>query len=278
MTTRDNRDILRYRGVLSPGETITSAQTTAFKVAVLNIQRLNTNIYAQYSTDKSDSTSKQVASNPFMRLLPEIAPLGDQTVYDFYFPFAPQGIQYSDLSDEISEIPRAGTLPLVVFKSHKLMRVSFEFLVAVPYDGMTIDVEESLSILRFFSTNSHRGIVFFNFDTMLTSPWQYRRGPSARPLQFNIAEMSVTARQRNSLGKITQAIVNITLVENQNPIITVAKVPPIRKRREKKKCRGPKCKTETKTTTVPSYSSNANTVAGQIQTGYLTRGVITIPS
>jgi hypothetical protein len=274
MATRDNRDILRYRGVLTPGDTVTKAQEAALKVAVLNIQRLGSNINALYSTGNKDSASQEVQSNPFMRLLPENS-IQDQTIYDFYFPFTPQGIQYSDLSDEVAEIPRAGTLPLVVFKSHKLMRVSFEFLVAVPYDGMSINVEDSLNILRQFSTNSQRGVVFFNMDAMLTSPHQYRRGPSARPLQFNIAEMNITARQRDSLGKITQAVVNITLVENQNPTMTVVKVPPIDIPRRKKKCIGPKCKT---TTTKPekteAYSTRANTVAGQQEFAYYTRNVL----
>jgi hypothetical protein len=272
MTTIDNRDILRYRGILSPSAATQAAQNAAFQLAILNIQTLSSNIFAQFSAqNKLDSPSLEVTSNPFMRLLPENDNT-TQTVYDFYFPFTPQNIQYSDLSDEIAEIPRAGTLPIVTFKSHKLMRVSFEFLVAVPLDGMTLDVEDSLAILRTFSTQSQRGIVFFNMDTMLTSPWQYRRGPKGKPLQFNIAEMSMTARQRNSLGKITQAIVNLTLVENQNPTITVTKVPPIQVNRRKKKCK--KCPVPTKKVLIPSYSGNANTIAGQEQFGYMTRGVL----
>lgn len=270
MATTDNRDILRYRGILSPSAAVQAAQNAAFQIAVLNVKNLGSNIYAQFAIDSPTSPSSQITSNPFMRLLPENNNT-TQTVYDFYFPFTPQNIQYSDLSDEIAEIPRAGTLPIVTFKSHKLMRVSFEFLVAVPYDGMTLDVEDSLAILRTFSTQSQRGIVFFNMDTMLTSPWQYRRGPSARPLQFNIAEMSITARQRNSLGKITQAIVNITLVENQNPIMTVEKVPAIKITRRKKKCK--KCPPPTKKDLIPAYSGTANTTAGEEQFGYLTRGV-----
>lgn len=268
MTTVDNREILKYRGLVSPGEAIETAHQSAVRSAILNLSRLGTNIYAQYARTGSNSISEQVTTNPFMRLLQED---GSQTdvIYDFYFPYTPQNIQYSDLADEVSEIPRAGTLPLVTFKSHRLMKVSFEFLVAVPYDGMNLDVESSIAILRQFSTNSQRGIVFFNLDTMMTAAWPYRRGPSGRPLIFNIVEMSVTARQRNSLGKITQALVNITIVENQNPTMSIVKVPPFKKTVPKKKTPKPP---SNKNTTIPAYSGNADTVAGNPVYTYLLGG------
>lgn len=252
MTTEDNKDILRYRGVATPGKTLLDARVASLAKAVLNIRTLGSNVNTEF-IDPSNKEIKQVETNPFMRLLPN---KNTDTIYDFYFPFTPQGISYNDMSDEISEIPRAGTTPLVAFTSHKLLKVSFEFLVAVPYDGMQLDVEASVALLRVFSTSSDRSVIFFNFDQMMTSAWQYRRGPIARALRFNITDMSITARQRNSFGKITQAVVNISLIENQNPTMTVVPVPPFTKKPKDKPIIGgdPKRKVDR----VPSYSSDAD--------------------
>ena len=231
---KDNREILRYRGLISPGSETLNAQAQQASLAVINASSLSTNIINQYYDSSRISGTEATRTNAYMRLLGESGN-ASPTLYDFFFPYTPQNIQYSDMSDEVAEIPRAGTTPLVAFKSHKLMRVSFEFLVAVPYDGMTIDVENSLNILRTFSTNSNRSVVFYHFDQLLMAGWQYRRGPSDRPPHFTIVEMNISAKQRNSLGRITQAVVNMTFVENHNPLITVVKVPPFTKGKPKKK-------------------------------------------
>lgn len=251
MTIQDNKDILRYRGVASPGKERLDARTASLAQAVLNINALGSNINSEY-LDVKKKEVKQVDTNPFMRLLPNT---GTDTIFDFYFPFTPQNISYSDMSDEIAEIPRAGTTPLVTFKSHKLLKISFEFLIAVPYDGMTLNVESSIDLIRTFSTYSNRSIVFFNMDNMLTVAWPYRRGPAERPLRFNITDMSITARQRNSYGKITQAIVNISLIENQNPTMTVVPVPVFTKKPKDRPTPGPVPK---KVERVPSYTSGAD--------------------
>lgn len=252
MAIEDNREILRYRGVATPGQAVLDARAASLARAVLNVNSLGANVVAEYYS----LAQKQVDTNPFMRLLPNTT---TDTIYDFYFPFTPQGISYNDMSDEISEIPRAGTTPLVTFTSHKLLKLSFEFLVAVPYDGMELDVEKSITLLRTFSTSSDRSVVFFNFDTMMTSAWQYRRGPDARVLRFNITDMSITARQRNSFGKITQAIVNISLIENQNPKMTIVPVPPFTKKPPTKiPGPGPVPK---RTPKIPAYSSDADATA-----------------
>jgi hypothetical protein len=236
---KDNKDILRYRGLLSPGELVVAQQQSAANLALLNLNNLTSNSLGSFTTGLPSDTNKLVSTNPFMRLLPEDGGQEDATVYDFYFPYVPQGIDYNDLSDEIAEIQRAGTTPIVTFRAHRLMKVSMEFLVSVPYDGLILDVEESLKILRVFSTNSQRSVIFYHLDQMLTSGYNYRRGPYGRPSAFNISEMSISARQRNADGKITQAVVQLSLVENRNPIIVVSQVPPFKKKKKKKQIPAP---------------------------------------
>jgi hypothetical protein len=231
---KDNRELLRYRGLLTPSQTILDAQDAAVKIALLNLVRLGSNRNSLFSSGLKTDANELTTTNPFMRLMPADGGASGGEVFDFYFPYMPQSIDYSDLSDEIAEIQRVGTTPIVTFKSHKLLRVSMEFLVAVPYDGITIDVEDSLNILRNFATNSQRGIVFYHFDEMLTRGWKYRTGSVNKQPFFNIADMTIAARQRNSSGKITQAIVRMTFIENQNPQIVVTRVPPFRKKKKKK--------------------------------------------
>ena len=254
---KDNRDILRYRGLLSPEQALLDLQQQAFNLALLQLSNLNSNALGRFSTGEQSDSNKVISTNPFMRLLPESGGKSDNTVYDFYFPYTPQGIDYSDMADEIAEIARAGTTPIVTFRGHRLMKVSMEFLVAVPYDGLVLDIEESLQILRIFSTNSQRSLIFYHMDQMLIQGYNYRKGPYARPPAFTITEMSINARQRNANGKITQAIVRLSLVENRNPDIVVTKVPPFRKRRPKKKLIPPII--VTKGDKAIPYTANADT-------------------
>jgi hypothetical protein len=266
MPTEDNKEILRYRGIATPSDTLEARRNAAVASLVLNASALGSNIRTDFITTQNPLGVTAVTTNPFMRLLPTVA---TETTYDFYFPFAPQGISYTDLSDEVSEIPRAGTTPLVTFTSHKLMKISFEFLVAIPYDGMDINIEASLNLLRIFATSSHKNIVFFNMDSFMAAAWQYRRGPVAGALYFTITDMSFDARQRNSFGRITQAIVNISVIENQNPSMTVVKVPPFKKKERRRGGGGGG--SGTNTTRAPSFALGAD--------AYLaTQGRIIVPS
>lgn len=256
---KDNKDILRYRGLLTPEQSLLDLQTQAFNLALLQLSNLNTNSLGRFSTGAQGDGNKVITTNPFMRLLPEDGGKGDATIYDFYFPYTPQSIDYSDMSDEVAEISRAGTTPIVTFRGHRLMKVSMEFLVAIPYDGLILDIEESLKILRVFSTNSQRSVIFYHLDQMLTEGYNYRKGPYGRPPAFNITEMSINARQRNANGKITQAIVRLSLVENRNPNIVVTKVPPFKKRRPRR-IPGPTPTTTPKPDKVEPYTKTAQSI------------------
>lgn len=255
---KDNKDILRYRGLLTPNDLVLASQRSAERLALLRLGNLNTNALGAFSSGLPGDAAKLTYTNPFMRLLPEDGGTSGSTVYDFYFPFVPQSIDYSDLSDEIAEINRTGTTPIVTFRGHRLMKVSMEFLVTVPYDGLILDVEESLKILRYFSTNSQRSVIFYHLDQMLTNGYNYRRGPYARPPAFNITEMSINARQRNADGKITQAVVRLSLVENRNPNIVVTKIPPFKKGKPPKKI--PKTPKPPKIDRVEDYVTTAKSI------------------
>ena len=211
--------------------------------------------------------ANEQTSAPFMRLQPRRRIDGQftqDTIYDFYFPFEPINVTYENLADEIAELPRPGSTPLVVFKQHRLMRVSFEFLVAVPFDGIAIDVEDSLEILRNFGSNAGRDVQLFNMDTFLSAAFPYANRPrgALSAMLFKVADLTVTSTRRNTNKKITAATVSITLIESsQNPSITLVRIPKIKKRKIKKKTG--KTGKKDKNKTVGQISDVAEEVAGQ---------------
>lgn len=155
------------------------------------------------------------------------------TNYQFYFPYPPLEVQYSSFGDEITQIPRPGTTPLLVFKSHRLKQIQFEFTVAVPMDGVSQDVEDSLNLLQSMAGRGDLDLQFHNMDSLFMKKITLRNetnaGTSGDVALFKIMDMSFSAVQRNLSNKITFAKVSMTIVENHNPTITYAKIPPIGK-------------------------------------------------
>lgn len=225
MTTRSNLYLLSAR---TPNTGVSQVRTSTINVSGGGVRAMAASLNDQ-------------SSAPFMRLQPRRKLDGNfaqDTIYDFYFPFEPINVTYENLADEIAELPRPGATPLVVFKQHRLMRVSFEFLVAVPFDGITIDVEDSLEILRHFGSNAGRDVQLFNMDTFTSAAFQYANRPSgaSSAMLFKVADLTVSSTRRNQNKKITAATVSITLIESaQNPSITLVRIPKIKKKPIKKK-------------------------------------------
>jgi len=135
-------------------------------------------------------------------------------VLEFTFPFPPTQVSYSEVAPEIAEIERPGQKPLITFSRFKARRVSLEFLVAVPYDGLRVNVEESIEVLRSIA-NSGRPVSFYNADSFLggTTP----QGITTNGIYWSITDMSFESVRRNADQRITQASVRMSIVENDNP-------------------------------------------------------------
>lgn len=158
----------------------------------------------------------------YPKMVARPATISDERM-EFTFPFPPTDVRYSELSPEIAEIPRAGKKPLVTFSRFRARRVSFDFLIAVPYDGLFVDVEESIETLRDIG-NTARPVSFYNSDSFLGSAL----GQSAAGIFWTITDLSFSSMRRNSDQRITSANVSITIVENDNPgEIRVVTLPPI---------------------------------------------------
>jgi len=92
---------------------------------VVKIQRSNISRVITFDNEQQQA---------FIRLLPVQS---DDTIYEFHFPYSPVNITYDGLSNEIAEIDRPGATAIVAYKKHQLMKVSFDFVLAVPFDGVT---------------------------------------------------------------------------------------------------------------------------------------------
>jgi len=161
----------------------------------------------------------------------------------FAFPYNPIAITYNQLSDEIAQIPRPGTTPLVFFKAHRLLTVDITFTLAVPGDGLVQSVDGEIGVLRTMAGNSHRVVQIFNYDGMLRAPFPYRNMSkeasvtgSFQDLFFTIVDFSLDSVRRNKNNQITQANCRLSLIENRNPFQNVTAIPKLQKPERNKKC------------------------------------------
>ena len=160
---------------------------------------------------------------------------------DFIFPYSPREINIGKLSDEMVQIPRPGTTPIVAFKSHSLMTLDFTALIAYPGDGLMTSVDRELFALRRMGSSSNRVFQLLNYDIFTNSPFVYRNmsEEKLKGLFFSITEMGIDVTRRNKDNQITMANVKISMVENRNPNINLALIPPLIFWNPVKNCKDP---------------------------------------
>lgn len=148
-----------------------------------------------------------------------------QDELEFTFPFPPQTIGYRDLTPEMTQIARPGRSPIVAFSRQRARQVDIQFLVAVPNDGLQIDVEADLRTLQTMA-NTQRPVWFYNYDKFLTNSFSEALGGTTN-FFWTITDMNFESVRRNSAQRIVQAQVSLSLVETNNPKIVVAQLPKI---------------------------------------------------
>ena len=193
------------------------------RISSLRTVRVSPNRWRRSVGAAGDSTRSTTSSTPAYPIMEavKIAPNSETLV--FQFPFPPEQVSYSDVGPELVEIPRPGKKPLIMWARPKAKRVSFSFLVALPNDGMFIDVEDALQTLQEIA-RSARPVFFSNADNFLGAPGSY----SGSSLTFwSIIDLSFDSQRRNAAQRITSARATITLVENANPQLEVVRLAPI---------------------------------------------------
>lgn len=148
----------------------------------------------------------------------------DDDDLEFRFAFPPQQISYSEMSPEVTQIRRPGRKPLVAFTSYRARQCSIEFLIAVPFDGMFNHIEDDVELVRRIA-QSGRPVTFINTDQFLGSEFGETVAESS-PF-WTITDFSFESMRRNESGKIVSAQVQMSLVENVNPDISIVELPPI---------------------------------------------------
>jgi len=149
----------------------------------------------------------------------------EQDNLEFEFPFPPQQVSYSDLAPEIAQIERAGKTPIVAFTRYKARQVTLQFLLAVPFDGLQLDIENDIATLQIIAS-SGRPVWFYNFDRFLGNPIG-RTTTDATTFFWTISDLNFDSLRRNSAQRIVQADMTMTIIENNNPSIVVADLPTI---------------------------------------------------
>lgn len=141
----------------------------------------------------------------------------------FVFPYAPQQIQYSNMSPEFAEISRPGKTPIIAFTRYRARQLSFKFLLAVPLDGLKISIDESIQFLQSMAASATT-VYFTNMDKQISNPITV---DSESRIFWSISDLNFSSIRRNEVNEITAAEANITLVENLNPTIQAAQLPRI---------------------------------------------------
>ena len=197
------------------------------------------NVYVRMKDTQQEANQLNKTLNPAPELILRMLTGDTNTDRDFIFPYSPREINVGKLSDEMVQIARPGTTPIVAFKSHNLMTIDFTALIAYPGDGLIKDVEMELFALRQMASSSNRVFQLLNYDIFTYFPFTYRNMSAERQnsLFFSITEMSVDVVRRNKENKITSANVKISLVENRNPKINITLIPPIRFTKPKDNCK-----------------------------------------
>ena len=140
-------------------------------------------------------------------------------VNQYVFDIIPNEINYSGFGGEWAQIERVGTFPFIDWKQFKLLQVSFSFVIAsktvgsvLTADGMEAPITQQIEKLQKMAQAPYP-VMFYGFDTLMTSQFRYDGDGNARGVQFVIQDLSIAASRRNSNMEITRATANITLSE-----------------------------------------------------------------
>jgi len=148
----------------------------------------------------------------------------------FYFHYKPNNVTYSNIGAEWADINRVNNTPIIDFKNFRLMKISFEFIVAEKLDGVSslyASCEAQLKMLRQMAIRPEY-VQFTNLDTLFSEQLSYPDFlSSGEATYFAIVDMSITSVQRSRAGidnvtlgapagSINRATVNMTVQEVHN--------------------------------------------------------------
>jgi hypothetical protein len=169
----------------------------------------------------SPAVSVSSGSQPQMVQQYRVEGTGAPVTNRHIFQFKPNQVSYSGMGSEWTEIPRTGNVPLVDWKSYKLLQVTFQFLVAPDDNGslddttdgkkITLSIDDKIRILRKMAVTPYP-VYLLGFDEILAQQMRFPFN-AGRGVEFVIAEFNVTSLMRTDSGEINRAQCDITLRE-----------------------------------------------------------------
>ena len=174
--------------------------------------------------------------------LPRMDQIGGADPLSFVFPFGINNISHEVGAVQFDELQRPLSLPILQPTAASLQKVSFDFLVATPFDGVSEDVEDQLRILQNFAAED-TSVIFVNSNEMLTQS----------VASWKISSLSVSIARQNELGAAVSAQVNMSCTESNDLLDRFLTLPKFRYKVNKNKGSG-------KPGDTPPGSDSANTL------------------
>lgn len=187
---------------------------------VNNLPKTGSFVVNQRASSGAESALPVPETLPQMIQRRESVGSGEKTTIDRYvFNLRPNNVSYSNIGVNWTEIDRVNDVPLVDYRSNKLMKISFEFVVEShsTISSLYESCEERLQQLQRMA-NRQDLVIFSNFDSLfrdvnVLSPTEIKYR------EWAIVEMSINSIQRvpagvdSEFGAITRATVNMTVQE-----------------------------------------------------------------
>ena len=165
------------------------------------------------------------------------------------FNISPGQISYSNLGSDWQEIERVGQIGLVDWKSYKLMKISFQFLIipdkSETYDRaggfsddatntrITVGVDRQIRNLRAMATRPFP-VVLYGFDDMMTNQLRFP-SDQGRGVEFVVGDLNISSIYRTESGEINRATCDITLQELPLEAIRIIEMPKLIPQKLRKK-------------------------------------------
>lgn len=132
--------------------------------------------------------------------LPKMVQVGGDL--EFEFAFGLNNFSHEVGAVQFDELSRPLQLPLLQPTAATLQKVSFDFLVARPLDGIAGPIDDELANLQNFATEDN-SVIFVNVHQMM----------SQSVAAWKIQSMSVQISRYNELGQAVSAQVNMSCTE-----------------------------------------------------------------
>jgi len=155
------------------------------------------------------------------------------------FNITPGQISYSNLGSDWQEIERVGQVGLIDWKSYKLMKISFQFLIvpdkSATYErlggfsddatnsSITVGIDSKIKNLRAMATRPFP-IVLYGFDDMMTNQLRFP-ADKGRGVEFVIGDLNISSIFRTENGEINRATCDMTLQEVPLEAIRIIEMP-----------------------------------------------------